>query len=291
MIIVDTATEDHFLARLEEIRLSGERARGIYLRLHEITAMPGRVAQIIALATHHLTDSPPHLYLFEDGDVAILAPVIAAKPARELMLALGALLNRPVEESWIAIYELPLQLHPLLSEAQAKHDRWQTQQDAARNREHQQRREQRRQSILQNTAQSAAQGAASSIQHRRMRRTKPRLMIIEDDAFSRKLVEKVLEPSYELVCHGTASGALELYAQIGPDVLFLDIQLPDVTGHELLERILAIDPEAYVVMFSGSADRENITRAMQLGAKGFVAKPFTREKLLQYVERCPTLTH
>ena len=86
-----------------------------------------------------------------------------------------------------------------------------------------------------------------------------------------------------------AETALQSYAQIAPDILFLDINLPNVTGHELLEKILLLDPQAYIIMLSGNSDKENVLQAMQRGARGFVAKPFTPDKLYQYIERCPTL--
>ncbi len=86
-----------------------------------------------------------------------------------------------------------------------------------------------------------------------------------------------------------ATYALDKYTNIAPDILFLDINLPDVTGHELLEKILILDPDAYVIMLSGNCDRDNITQAISKGAKGFIAKPFTKDKLFQYIDRCPTI--
>ena len=114
-------------------------------------------------------------------------------------------------------------------------------------------------------------------------------MVIEDDAFSRRLVEKVMKNVCTLTSLGSAETALDAYTLSAPDMLFLDINLPDVSGLDLLEKIRKIDPNAYIVMLSGNADRVNITTAMQLGARGFVAKPFTTEKLFQYVNRCPTI--
>jgi two-component system chemotaxis response regulator CheY len=133
--------------------------------------------------------------------------------------------------------------------------------------------------------------AQNEIDQRRSSRKSPHFMIIEDDVFSRRLVENVLQKQYPLTGLGEATNSLQTYSRIAPDLLFLDINLPDVTGHELLERIISIDPKAYVIMLSGNADRENIMQAMRKGAKGFVAKPFTKDKLFQYIERCPTIAN
>ena len=102
-------------------------------------------------------------------------------------------------------------------------------------------------------------------------------------------MENVLQFKYVLTCQGEANYALETYARIAPDLLFLDINLPDVTGHELLEKIMRIDPDVYVIMLSWNADKQNISQAMQKGAKGYLAKPFLPDKLFQYIERCRTL--
>ena len=67
--------------------------------------------------------------------------------------------------------------------------------------------------------------------------------------------------------------------------LILDINLPDVTGHDLLERILLIDPDAHVIMLSGNADQTNIVQAMSKGAKGFIAKPFELKELRDELHR------
>jgi two-component system chemotaxis response regulator CheY len=124
---------------------------------------------------------------------------------------------------------------------------------------------------------------------RRLDRLDVEVMVIEDDAFSRRLVETAINKQYRVTALGETENALRTYLQLAPNLLFLDINLPNVSGHDLLNRILALDPKAFVVMLSGNCDRDNVMQAMQAGAKGFVAKPFTRDKLFQYIERCPTI--
>lgn len=69
--------------------------------------------------------------------------------------------------------------------------------------------------------------------------------------------------------------------------MFLDINLPDISGHDVLARLRDIDPQIYAVMLSGHTQSENVMEALKMGAKGFVSKPFTKEKLLQYIAKCP----
>lgn len=126
-----------------------------------------------------------------------------------------------------------------------------------------------------------------SINERRAKRSSPQIMIVEDDKFSQRLVSNALGEKFSLSVSEDGEGAILSYVNKTPDVLFLDIGLPDIDGLEVLQKIFDMDPQAYVVMFSGNGNRENIKRAVALGAKGFVAKPFTREKLLQYIDRSP----
>jgi two-component system chemotaxis response regulator CheY len=127
----------------------------------------------------------------------------------------------------------------------------------------------------------------SSLSMRRDIRKNIEVMVVEDDLFSQRLVSNALDGLYDISMTGDGQGAILNYVRKAPDVLFLDINLPDIDGHEVLEKIFEIDPHAYVVMFSGNGDRKNVTRAVELGAKGFIGKPFTKEKLFQYIEKSP----
>jgi DNA-binding NarL/FixJ family response regulator len=61
-------------------------------------------------------------------------------------------------------------------------------------------------------------------------------------------------------------------------------------GAGILTDILAVDPDAYVIMFSADSSRHNVERTALQGAKGIMAKPFSKDKLMEYIERCPTLS-
>ncbi len=126
-----------------------------------------------------------------------------------------------------------------------------------------------------------------SLAIRRARRSAVEIMVVEDDPFSQKLIQNAIGKQYPVSITGDGQGAVLNYVHKAPDVLFLDIGLPDIDGHEVLKRIFEIDPNAYVVMFSGSGHKDNIMKAMGVGARGFVGKPFTKDKLIQYIEKSP----
>ena len=127
----------------------------------------------------------------------------------------------------------------------------------------------------------------STLEERRASRDEVQIMVVEDDPFSQKLVTSCLQKKYKVHLSADGQGALFNYVNKAPDVLFLDIGLPDISGHKVLEKIFEFDPKAYVIMFSGNGDRDNVLKAVEFGAKGFVAKPFTEEKLYQYIYKSP----
>lgn len=236
---------------------------------------------LIASVQRHLTDA--RIYFGEEADVFLLAHDASGKQCRKILLDVADALNAPADQlaTW---YDLSVQTGALVMLLEKKIEQHRKAQETLQKQQLQKITELRRQEILH-----GAHIESQTIKRRRTQRDTPQLMIIEDDMFSRRLVENALQKQYRLTGLGTAEKALSTYAELAPDLLFLDIDLPDVTGHELLERIIAFDPQAYVVMLSGNADKENITQAISRGAKGFVAKPFTRDKLFQYIERCPNI--
>lgn len=110
------------------------------------------------------------------------------------------------------------------------------------------------------------------------------VMIVEDDALTRRLVSGSLKDRYALISATNAEEAVSSYLMHAPDIVFLDIGLPDASGFDVLKRILDSDPEAYVVMFSANSYLDNVTAALTNGAAGFIAKPFKKEKMLHYIE-------
>lgn len=123
------------------------------------------------------------------------------------------------------------------------------------------------------------------VQSLAMRRARSPLhvMIVEDDTMTRRLVSSLLKEEHVLALAKDAESAIANYLIHAPDIVFLDINLPGQNGFEILGRILRMDPRAYVVMFSGNDQLETIVRSLLMGAKGFVAKPFDRERLAHYI--------
>lgn len=111
----------------------------------------------------------------------------------------------------------------------------------------------------------------------------PKVLLVEDDPMTRFMVRKAVKNQCELATAAQATKVFSLYTSYKPDIVFLDINLPDMNGYEVLNWIMNNDPGASVVMFSSNCDMDNIVNCMEQGAKGFIAKPFSKGKLLHYI--------
>jgi two-component system chemotaxis response regulator CheY len=125
----------------------------------------------------------------------------------------------------------------------------------------------------------------NSLVSRKNENAQTKILLIEDDAFSRRLVKNILSKEYDVVEAESGKEALMEFLTYAPNIVFLDINLPDCTGMELLEKLISLDNKSYVVMLSGNAFKDNIVLSMQKGAKGFVAKPFPKDKIFHYLEK------
>lgn len=290
MLIIDEQAERKLVKALEAVAQQENLVRGRCLHLHlsgQKLSPTQLHPHVIAAARSHLAGAHPELYLADDGDVFILTSATPAKFLRLLLLDVATVLQVVADETLGSMYDLDVSLHPLLVLLEQRIQVRELAIAQLQKKYEEENARRRRQAILDSDGALAGADVAS----RRRARATPELMVIEDDIFSRRLVENVLKKEFPLTSLGTAERALATYASVAPNVLFLDIDLPDVSGHELLQKMVALDPAAYIIMLSGNSDQANILQAMKAGAKGFIAKPFTRDKLLQYIERCPTLKH
>lgn len=117
----------------------------------------------------------------------------------------------------------------------------------------------------------------------------PQVLLVEDDPFSRHLVKSLLNSSFKIIEAEDHIEALNAYVQHAPDIVFLDIDLPNCTGHDVIQELKKYDPEAFVVMLSGNAYKDNIQKSLKLGAHSFIAKPFNKKRISDALESCPHL--
>jgi len=114
-----------------------------------------------------------------------------------------------------------------------------------------------------------------------------RILIVDDSTVQRTILRKFLEKENNEIVGEAKNGqdALDLYKELNPDIVLLDIVMPDANGISILDQIMNYDKKANVVMCSAAALKNVIIESIQLGAKGFLVKPITAETLLKTVNK------
>jgi two-component system chemotaxis response regulator CheY len=117
---------------------------------------------------------------------------------------------------------------------------------------------------------------------------KDQLILIADDAaFMRKMIRSTLTANgySNFIEASNGAEAVKLFAAQNPDLVFLDVTMPEMDGLEALKRIMAITPSAKVVMCSAIGQEGTIMEAVQNGASEFIVKPFKKDQLIDIVVR------
>lgn len=119
------------------------------------------------------------------------------------------------------------------------------------------------------------------------------ILIVDDAEFMRVMLRDIVEEMGWQVVGETGYGkrAAQMFEDLRPDLVLLDITMPDLDGTVALARILAIDPTATVVMISALGQKEQVLQAIKTGAQDFVVKPFDQERIRETLTRllvpCP----
>ncbi|TXK77839.1 response regulator [Paenibacillus sp. N3.4] len=116
---------------------------------------------------------------------------------------------------------------------------------------------------------------------------KAKIMIVDDGAFIRAMMKDILlNLQYEIVAEGSNGlEAVHLYKRFKPDLVTMDITMPEMDGIAALRQIIGIDPLAKVIMCSAMGQRNLIVESFQAGAKDFIVKPFNRDRIAEAVKR------
>jgi two-component system chemotaxis response regulator CheY len=112
-----------------------------------------------------------------------------------------------------------------------------------------------------------------------------RVMTVDDSAAILTIIAAYLEDSeFELVAaERDGVMAVERFAQERPDIVLLDLIMPGQSGVETLGRILAIDPDAFVVIVSSLGTEDAVHECLTSGARSFLQKPFTRDDFIDFM--------
>jgi len=109
-----------------------------------------------------------------------------------------------------------------------------------------------------------------------------RVLIADDASFMRQMIREIIEPEgYEVVGEATNGiEAVDLYEELHPDVVTMDIVMPKRSGIDAVKGILAKHPDACIVMCSALGQETLVMEALQAGARDFIVKPFKPDNVI-----------
>ena len=113
------------------------------------------------------------------------------------------------------------------------------------------------------------------------------ILICDDAAFMRMMIKDILTKNGYTVIGEAENGAkaVEKYAELKPDLVLMDITMPEMDGIQALKNIKAADAGAMVIMCSAMGQQAMVIESIQAGAKDFIVKPFQADRVLEAVKK------
>lgn len=114
-----------------------------------------------------------------------------------------------------------------------------------------------------------------------------KILIVDDAAFMRMMIKDILSKNgYEIVGEAAdGSQAVQLYQDTQPDLVTMDITMPEMDGITALKEIKKVNPQAKVIMCSAMGQQAMVIDAIQAGAKDFIVKPFQADRVLEAISK------
>lgn len=113
------------------------------------------------------------------------------------------------------------------------------------------------------------------------------ILIVDDASFMRMMIRDILTKNgYEVV--GEAENgvvAVEKYKELSPELVIMDITMPEMDGIQAVKKIRSINPNAKIIMCSAMGQQAMVIEAIQAGARDFVVKPFQHERVIEAVKK------
>ena len=114
----------------------------------------------------------------------------------------------------------------------------------------------------------------------------PKVLVVDDAAFMRLNLKNILKDEFEVAGEAeNGKEAVELYQELNPDIVTMDITMPVMDGLEAIKAIQDIDPDAQIVVCSDKKKKKIVIQAIEMGAKDFIVKPFKKDRVMESLKK------
>jgi CheY-like chemotaxis protein len=223
-----------------------------------------------------LTDLQLEVYFCADGDVFLLFPKTHEPPIDKIhdklryLYATDPLVCNPSGENFSVAFSLERDFDSIFMEAHKK-----------------QIKNPANAEVLPDWNESAFSVAVAQ----RKIRLRPSILVVDDHSMNRMLVSEALTGAIDakIIIAKDGAEALHQYCQHAPDMVFLDIEMPRMDGHRVLELISRNDKDAFIVMLTAKNFKEDVLKARENRAHGYITKPFNVGMINRYIELYQTI--
>lgn len=115
-------------------------------------------------------------------------------------------------------------------------------------------------------------------------------MVVEDEVVANDLLSSTFKNFFADVTSAyNGAEALRMYEKVNPDIVFVDIIMPEIDGIELARRIRSINPSQIIIVISASNDIQKISESIEVGVNSFIQKPIDTKKILEMLQNITSL--
>ena len=113
------------------------------------------------------------------------------------------------------------------------------------------------------------------------------ILLVDDAAFMRMMIKDILSKNgFEILGEAeNGAKAVEKYKELNPDLVIMDITMPEMDGIQAVKAIKEINPDAKIIMCSAMGQQGMVIEAIQAGAKDFIVKPFQADRVIEAVKK------
>lgn len=114
-----------------------------------------------------------------------------------------------------------------------------------------------------------------------------RILVVDDAAFMRMMIKEILTKNGFIVVGEASDGqqAVDKYKELHPDLVTMDITMPEMDGIQALKEIRAYDDSAKIIMCSAMGQQAMVIDAIQAGARDFIVKPFQADRVIEAIRK------
>jgi two-component system, chemotaxis family, chemotaxis protein CheY len=113
-----------------------------------------------------------------------------------------------------------------------------------------------------------------------------KIMLVDESNFIRLVIKRmIISEGHEIYEVSSGKESILKYDELKPDIVFMDINLPDILGLEATEKIMKKHPNATIIMCSVIADSSYKMKAKEIGAKDYLVKPFDKEQIVSIINK------